>query len=124
MLAETPDEIARKDDGNATDLDVCEIVAALLDPNNPSSAEELAEFDELLEDDPDLTEEQRLEFLQAIRLIVRAFVDLAWKDHPIQHALQECGKLAEIDSESDFPSDNMVQSKDRKLTDKYNKAAE
>lgn len=106
------------------EIDVGDIVAAALSHDTPLSADELAAFDQLLEEDTSLTEEQRREFLQALWSVIVSIIDFAWKDHPIQHALQECGKLTEIDSESAIEGNDMIQSRDKNLTKKYTKAAE
>jgi len=75
-------------------------------------------------DKPDLTEDQKREFLQALWNIVIGFVELGWGVHPIQQVQENtCGELSDTKSDSDFSADSMVQSKDTNLTNQYKKAA-
>ena len=105
------------------EIELSDIVAAGFGHADVLSAEDLSEFDHLLETS-DLNEEERQEFLQNIWNIIVGFIDLAWSDHPIQQAQKASGKPAKIDSESGIPCSSMVQSGHSNLTENYNKAAE
>ena len=50
-------------------------------------------------DDPDLTEEQKREFLQTLWSIVCEFVALGFEVHPAQQAQKACGKAQECGPE-------------------------
>ena len=50
-----------------------------------------ARYEELL-DDPDLTDEQRREFLAALWHILSEFVALGFGVHPLQQAQETCGQ--------------------------------
>lgn len=107
----------------AGDFELGDIVAAGLGHADVLSAEDIAEFDHLLEAS-DLNAEERQEFLRNIWNIIVGFIDFAWGDHPIQQAQKASGKPAKIDSESAIPCSSVVQSKHNNLTTKYKKAAE
>ena len=49
----------------------------------------------LLEDDDDLTEAQKIEFIQSLAFIIKEFVLLGFSVHPLQQAKKPCGQLHE-----------------------------
>lgn len=107
----------------AENMDVYDIVAAALGHCEPLNEQDIEEFDQFLEGS-ELSAQEREEFLQSVWNIVVAIIDFSFGDHPIQHALNTVEKSTKIDSECDIQSSFMVQSKDRTLTEKYNKAAQ
>jgi hypothetical protein len=80
------------------------------------------EFESYLEEQ-DLTEDQKRELLQTLWNIVVAFIDFGFEIHPIQLALNDGGKLDEIDFEQGFERDCVIHSKDIKITSKYERAS-
>jgi len=80
------------------------------------------EFESYLEEQ-DLTEDQKRELLQTLWNIVVAFIDFGFEIHPIQLALNDSGKLDEIDFEQGFERNRVIHSKDIKITSKYERAS-
>ena len=61
-------------------------------------------------DNPDLTEEQKAQMLEALWSIIVNFVELGWGVHPMQKA---CGKLCEDDAESGNSAPDRVELDDQ-----------
>ncbi len=91
-----------------------------LNPMNgqPIITVDVDEFEPLLKN-PDLTEEQKRELLQALWNIVVAFIDFGFGVHPIQHVFNDSGKLDKTEFEQGFGRDCVIQSEDTKLASKY-----
>ena len=66
----------------------------------------------------DITEDQKIEMLQTLWSLMRAFVDIGWGVDSIHHVLPD---LAAITSESDADE---IDSEDAGLVDRFDKAAE
>ncbi|MBL4839072.1 MAG: hypothetical protein JKY34_16005 [Kordiimonadaceae bacterium] len=69
--------------------------------------------------DPDLTEDQKREFLQAVWNVVVGFVDLGFGVHPIQQVQNSCGESMNFQEETTLFSNNSLNSKGTKLTDQF-----
>lgn len=106
-------------DTTPNDLSVEQIIAAILDQKNTLSPEDLEHFDALL-DAPDVTEEQRRELLQTLWNIVVAVIDFKWQVQGTHLTDTPCGKVSQSQTERPNTDKNMVEWKDRKLTDTHN----
>jgi len=95
-----------------------------LNPMNdqPVITVDYEEFAHLI-DNPDLSEDQRQEFLQAIWNIIVAFIDFGFDVHPVQLALNASGKLDKNHTEPGLSANTMIGSTDTHLTKEYRKAA-
>jgi len=73
-------------------------------------------------DDPDLSEGQKREFLQALWNIITNFVDLGFGVHPVQLACREsknsCGESINNLGEDTVPADNALDSPDTNRTER------
>lgn len=80
-----------------------------------------AKYQEYL-DDPDLSNEQKEQIVEALWTIIIAFVDLGYGVSPLQEA---CGKLSEINDESGETDDDLLRVDADTLTQTFsNHAAE
>ena len=70
-------------------------------------------------DDPDLTDQQKQEFLQTVWNIIVGFVDLGFGVHPIQQAQDNCGESMNNHGENTMPANNRLESRNTKLTDRF-----
>jgi len=73
-------------------------------------------------DDPDLSEDQKREFLQALWNIITNFVDLGFGVHPVQLACGEsknsCGESAKNHAGNTIEPKSALQSKDTHITER------
>ncbi|MGF1463690.1 MAG: hypothetical protein ACFB2Z_11105 [Maricaulaceae bacterium] len=107
-----------------TDADtVNAIMATLLGQSTPLSDEDFAAFDAEL-DAADIAPEKRRELLQMLWNIVVAFVDLEWKQHPVQQAQKACGQIPESGASPAFAGDPVVNSKHKKTNEIFEQAAD
>lgn len=89
------------------------------DNDKPIITVDVEKYEHLLED-PDLTDEQRAEFLQTMWNIIVNFVDLGFGVHPVQQVLElPCGKDKNISSKATLTATNELISNDRKLCDNF-----
>lgn len=102
--------------------DLQEIIATILSPDHVLSDEDIKQFDALF-NESDLDDSQREEFLQNLWNIVVAFIDYRWKTHPVQMAMDDCGKKPKNQSQRPFQDQSMLSSKDQKLCENYQNMA-
>ena len=69
--------------------------------------------------DPDLTEDQKREFLQAVWNVVVGFVDLGFGVHPVQQAQNTCGKSTNFPRENTLLANNPLNSEGTSLTGQF-----
>jgi len=81
--------------------------------NKPAITVNYEKYAPLLED-PDLSEDQKREFLQAVWNIIVGFVDLGFGVHPVQLACGEsknsCGESAKNHAGNTISTDNALES--------------
>lgn len=77
-----------------------------------------------LENDPDLTDEQKREYLQTIWNIIVEFVSLGWGVHPLQQAKNPCGQPQENPRNSALTAPNELYLDQQFITDNILKAAD
>jgi len=70
-------------------------------------------------DDPDLSEDQKRELLQALWNIITSFVDLGFGVHPVQLAKNSCGESPKNHAENTISTDNALESKDTDIRDQF-----
>jgi hypothetical protein len=75
-------------------------------------------------DDPDLSEDQKREVLQAIWNIVVQFVSLGFGVHPVQQTQGSCGKPADIAEFLPLTRAEALKSKDQDLDTVFEDAAD
>jgi len=73
-------------------------------------------------DDPDLSEDQKREFLQALWNIITSFVDMGFGVHPVQLACGEsknsCGESSKNHAGNTIPANNKIESTDTNTTER------
>jgi len=86
--------------------------------NKPAITVDYEKYAHLL-DDPDLSEDQKREFLQAVWNIIVGFVDLGFGVHPVQQAQDSCGESRKSHAENTITVGNALKSKDTKITSQF-----
>jgi len=74
-------------------------------------------------DDPDLSEDQKREFIETIWNIVMMFVDMGFNVHPTQQAQNACGKDQKNHTKTPLSASNALQSRDKTRINKFTGAA-
>lgn len=75
-------------------------------------------------DDEDLTEGEKREFMRSLWNLIVEFMSLGFEIHPLQQALEACGKLSK--SRTNLPNSGVdaVELEGSFLSDKFEEAAE
>ena len=71
-------------------------------------------------EDQDIPMAQKRELIETLFGVLTCFADIAFGLSPMQNA---CGKLAKIESESQFPAKTMIKSENRKTRKQFKDAA-
>lgn len=104
------------------DIAIGDIIAAMLSEKHPLSAEDLKAFETLL-DGPDVDDAARLEYLQVIWSIVVGIIDHRWKTTATTSDAGACGQKSQKGNSEQIEADNMLQSKNGKLSKSYKQAS-
>lgn len=105
------------------DIDVQDIVAAILGDTQSLTDEELQAIVDLLSCSQ-LEAAQRHEFIQTLYNIVAGIIDYQWQTHVMLPAITTCGQKPEPKIESHNSASNLLYSEESKISHSYNKAAD
>lgn len=104
------------------DIDVQDIVAAILGDTQSLTDDELQAIEDLL-NYSELGACQRHEFIQTLYNIVAGIIDYRWQTHAMRPTANTRGQKTIAKDESPNRASNMLYSDDKKISQTYKKAS-